>query len=132
MLTVARQMEHDVDPAQAIREAVGDISQFQLMYNQVLVGIYKRPEKTKSGIILAEKTRDEDIYQGKAALVLAKGPTAFLDDGEVRFHGQDVQPGQWIVFRPSDGWPIVIRSTQCRIVQDVHIRAIIPAPDLIY
>lgn len=125
-------MHHDQDPAEAIREAVGDLSQFQLMFNQVLVGIYRRPEKTRGGIILADQTRDEDIYQGKAALVLAKGPTAYRDEGEVRFHGQDVQPGQWVVFRPSDGWPITIRGTTCRIVQDVHIRAIIPAPDLIY
>lgn len=132
MTTIARLMHHDRDPAEAIREAVGDLSEFQLLFNQVLVGIYVRPEKTKGGIILADQTRHEDVYQGKSALVLAKGPTAFMDDDPVRFHGQNIEVGQWVVFRPSDGWPITIRGTTCRIVQDVHIRATIPAPDLIY
>lgn len=134
MVMPARLMLHEKDPAEDIREKIGSLDGIQIMFNHVLVGIYKRPEKTRSGIILADATRDEDIYQGKAALVLKVGPTAFVDDpnnGAI-FHGQAVKPGDWIIFRPSDGWPVSYNQQPCRMLQDVHVRAIISSPDSIY
>lgn len=131
---MSRLMQHDRDPAEAIREEVGDIESVQLFYSQILVGIYKRPERTRSGIILTDKARDEDVYQGKVGLVLKKGPTAFRDDPEnkIFFHNQDVQKGDWIVFRPSDGWALSLNGTTCRVLQDVHVRARIPQPDIVW
>ena len=73
-------MSHIEDPANEIRKRIGDISQIEVLHNQILVGVYIRPEKTKGGILLTSQTRDEDRYQGKAGLVLKKGPLAFVDD----------------------------------------------------
>jgi hypothetical protein len=46
-------MVHDVDPAQDVTKKIGDLSKFEVFHNQILVGVYIRPEKTKSGLILA-------------------------------------------------------------------------------
>ena len=58
-------MEHDTDPAEMIRKEMGNISDIEIFHNQVLVAIYIRPEKTKSGLYLSAQTREEDKYQGK-------------------------------------------------------------------
>lgn len=128
----AMAMLHAEDPADEIRKAVGNLDVVDLMFNQLLVGIYVRPNKTRSGIFLTDKTLDEDLYQGKVGLVLKKGPTAFMDDGEARFHGQNVSDGDWIVFRPSDGWQMSVNGKACRVLQDVHIKARVAAPDVIW
>lgn len=125
-------MQHDMDPKQLIMDAVGDLSKFTLFGNQILVGIYKRPDKTKSGIILADQTRQEDEFQGKSALVLAKGPTAFVSDSNYDFAGQNVEIGDWVAIFVSDGRKIMINGQLCRIVEDQHIRLRIPAPDVVY
>ena len=125
-------MAHDKDPAEAIREEVGDISKARVLFNTLLVAKYVRPNKTTGGILLTDKTRDEDLYQGKAHLVLKKGPRAFVDDGDVLFHGQNVEVGEWVVFRPSDGWDVTINGKQCRMVQDVHVKMVPPTPDMVW
>ena len=128
----SRTMVHKVDPADDILEKIGDLSGFEVMHNDVLIGIYMRPEKTKSGIILSDKTRQEDEYQGKAGLVLKKGPLAFVSDENFDFKNQNVEIGDWISIWVSDGRKIMIRDVLCRMVEDRHIRLKIPAPDLVY
>jgi hypothetical protein len=123
---------HDVDPAHAILEQVGDLSGFHVFNNLVLVGIYERPDTLKSKIIIADGTRGEDKYQGKAALVLKKGPAAFVSDSNYDFRGQDVSVGDWVSLWVSDGRKVQIRGQLCRLVEDMHIRMAIPAPDLVY
>lgn len=125
-------MDHEVDPAKAIQQQIGDIDAFELFGNQILIGVYKRPEKTKSGIHLADNTRNEDAYQGKAGLVLKKGPSAFVSDANYDFKGQDVKVGDWVAIFVTDGRKIVINGQLCRIVEDHHIRLRIPAPDVVY
>lgn len=127
-----REMVHVTDPAEDILEKIGDLSNFEVMHNDVLIGIYMRPEKTKSGIIITDKTRQEDEYQGKAGLVLKKGPLAFVSDENFDFKGQDVSIGDWVSIWVSDGRKIMIREVLCRMVEDRHIRLKIPAPDLVY
>lgn len=131
-MTKLLQMEHTEDPAEEIRKAVGDLSDFELFGNQVLLGIYKRPEKTKSGLYLADTTRKEDEYQGKAGLVLALGPSAFVSDAHYDFRGQSVKVGDWVAVFVSDGRKIVINNQLCRIIEDQYIRLRIPAPDAVY
>ena len=62
-------MEHEIDPAESIRNEMGDISSVEVFNNQVLVAVYIRPQKTKSGIILTNQTTDEDRYQSKVCLL---------------------------------------------------------------
>jgi co-chaperonin GroES (HSP10) len=125
-------MKHEKDPRIDLVESVGDISDFKLFNNQVLVGIYIRPERTSGGILVPGATRDEDKWQGKVGLVLKKGPSAFYDPEKKWFNGEDVDPLQWVVFRPSDGWQLKINDAYCRIVDDVNIRGTIPHPDLVW
>ncbi len=127
-----RAMVHVVDPAKQIRDEIGDLDDFEVMHNDVLIGIYIRPEQTKSGIILSDQTRREDEFQGKAGLVLKKGPLAFVSDENYDFKGQDVQPGDWVAIWVSDGRKIVINGVLCRMVEDRYIRLKIPAPDAVY
>lgn len=120
-------------PEQTIIDAVGDISQLELTGVQVLVGTYIRPKKTGGGIILTDKTRDEDLYQGKTGLVLKVGPGAFIDgdNADTKFQGFKVKPGDWIFYGVQDGLSLNINGHHCRIVEDVHVRGRIPNPDMV-
>lgn len=124
-------MRHDTDPRADLLKKIGDISGFTLYNNQVLIGIYERPEKTAKGIILTQTSRAEDKYQGKAALILKMGPVAFAStDGYFTDGGPQV--GDWIAIRPSDGWPININGTLCRMLVDEAVKLRIPSPDSVY
>ena len=125
-------MSHIEDPANEIRKRIGDISKIEVLHNQILVGVYIRPEKTKGGILLTSQTRDEDRYQGKAGLVLKKGPLAFVDDDNNKFHGQNVDVGDWVFYRVSDGFPLVLNGTLCRLLEEVHVKGRIPSPDGVF
>ena len=125
-------MEHDVDPAETIRKEMGDISDIEIFHNQVLVAIYVRPEKTKSGLYLSAQTRDEDRYQGKVGLIIKKGADAFVDDPGKWFKGVNLDVGDWIYFRPSDGWQITVHGQLCRILDDTDVRGRVPVPDSVW
>ena len=125
-------MTHTVDPVNELRESVGDLSGIKIYNNWILCAIYKRPEKTASGIILTDNTRKEDEYQGKVGLVLKKGPLAFVDDETTTFQEQNVNIGEWIVFRSSDGWSLNVNGVLCRMMQDIQIRMAIPSPDVVF
>lgn len=128
------EMVHVTDPADDVIDRIGDLSDFVVPFNKVLVGIYVRPEKTKGGLILTDQYRDEDKYQGKAGLILKRGPMAFVDDDRVKFNGLDPQVGEWICFRPSDGMKLDIRHKEghCILLSDVQVQLVIPAPDLVF
>lgn len=64
----------------------------------VLIAVFKRPGKTAGGILLTERTRDEDDYQGRVGLVIALGPDTYRDDRMRVYAGPWVQPGDWVVF----------------------------------
>jgi len=125
-------MKHDVDPASALRDAAGDLDGIELFNNQILVAIYKRPERTAGGIILTDNARKEDEFQGKVGLVLRYGPMAFVDDAAVKFEGQSVANGDWVAFRASDGWALNINGVPCRMVEDSHIKMRVASPDQVY
>ena len=134
-------MSHSIDPAKLIRDTVGNLSKFELFGNQILVGVYLRPDKGKeikrndgtvTNLYIPDQTRSEDKHQGKAALVLLKGPSAFVSDEHYDFKGQNVKVGDWISLFVSDGRSIIVNSQLCRIIEDQHIRLKIPAPDVVY
>lgn len=128
----AMKMQHIEDPANIIQKKIGNLDSFTLFGNQVLIGVYERPAQTKSGIFLSDQTRGEDKHQGKAGLVLKKGPTAFVSDSHYDFKGQNVEIGDWVAIFVSDGRQIVIQGQLCRLVEDQWIRLKIPAPDVVY
>lgn len=116
-----------------IRAAIGSaLEAFQPFHNQILVGIYIRPAVTSGGVILTDKSIDEDKWQGKAGLVLAVGPMAFKDDARNSFEGQGVCVGDWIIYRVSDGFSIDINGVHCRLIEDVHVKARVSAPSIVW
>lgn len=125
-------MSHPQDPSLAIKSKVGELTDVEIFGNHILLGVYERPKITKSGIHLSDQTIQEDRYQGKAALVLKKGPAAFVSDSNYDFKGQDVKVGDWVAIFISDGRPIVINGQLCRIVEDQYVRLRIPAPDIVF
>ena len=125
-------MEHAVDPRKEIIESIGNLDDIKIYNNWILVGVYKRPEKTAGGIILHNDTRKEDEYQGKVGLVLKKGPLAYVDDEKTSFGGQNIDVGEWTVFRSSDGWTLQINGVLCRMLQDVQIKMAVPKPDIVF
>ena len=97
------------------------LDEFEVFHNQVLVGIFIREAKTDGGLILPTSTQNEDRYQGKSAVVLKKGPWAFVDTDSIQFKN-DVSVGDWIIHRVSDGSPIDINGIACKLIEDVHIK----------
>lgn len=130
-------MQHTTDPAADIKSKVGmnkkgEIPGFKLFGNRVLVGVYERPEKTKSGLFLADKTRQEDEHQGKAALVLMKGEAAFQSDNNFDFMGDNLEVGDWVMLFVSHGLRCYVNGQLCRIIRDQDLTMKIPSPDQVY
>jgi co-chaperonin GroES (HSP10) len=125
-------MTHTGDPKADILNALGDLSSYKVMNNQVLAAVYIRPEKTAGGIYLTDKARDEDKFQGKVALIVKMGPEAYADDTGRWFNGVSIKEGDWIVFRPSDGWSLSVNDVLCRMLDDVSTKMLIPHPDKVY
>ena len=133
-----RDIASQADPKRALLDAVGDISGIEVFHNQVLVATYLGKEVTDGGVYLPESSIKEARFQGKAALVLKLGPLAFKDDSVAKFGGKTVSPGDWVFVYPSDGKEFfkvdsgTSTGTSCRLFEDVHIKARISDPALIY
>ena len=125
-------MQHDVDPKKKIMDEVGDLDSIELFNDQVLVGVYLRPEKTKSGFYLTDNHRSEDRHQSKVGVLLKKGPWAF-EPADGFFDGtENFQVGDWLVFRPSDGWQITVHGVLCRVLRDEQIKKRVQDPDEVW
>lgn len=120
------------DPRKFFLEDMGDISGIDLFHNLILVKIYERSAVTKGGIMLTNNAQNEDIWQGVVGLVIAKGPLAFVDDDNNKFMNKNVEIGDWVLFRTADTGRVHINGKECRVMQDAHIRAKLPNPDIAY
>lgn len=125
------------DPANVIIKKVGMkkdgvIPGFSLFGNRVLIGVYERPSKTKSGIHLPDQVRREDEHQGKSALVLMLGHAAFVSDDNFNFGPDKLEVGDWVLSFISVGIKCVINGQLCRIVRDQDLVMRIPAPDAVW
>lgn len=127
--------KHETDPKLEILAAVGDAVQcFSMLGSRVLVAIYVRPEKSAGGILRPSSNRDEDKWQGKVGLVVAKGPLAFTESDT--HHWGDAKPnvGDWVMFRVGDTFPFALGpgadARNLRIVEDVNVHAILSRPDV--
>lgn len=125
-------MAHDVDPREKLFADIGDISDIALFNNQILIATYIRPEKTKGGIIMTDRARDEDKFQSKIGLIVAKGPSAFQEEGGNWFNGRQLDVGEWIVFRPSDGWSLTVNGVPCRILSDTQVKGTVQDVDKVW
>lgn len=127
---------HDADPKETLiskySETVKDIPIYGA---SVLVAIYRRPEKTKGGIIRPESNLDEDVYQGKVGLVLKVGPYPADEEDMKFFNGKLPEVGDWVVFRASDGisFGLLEKKGDCRFLKDRRsIWMVIPEPEMVW
>lgn len=127
-----REMEHDVEPKNALLKALGNINDLSIYHNQILCAVYLRPKKTKSGIYLPDQHLDEDRNQSKVGLVVKMGPQAFDDPTQVWFKDMEVKLHDWVIFRPSDGWSITVNGVLCRLLQDLNVKGRIQHPDQVW
>jgi co-chaperonin GroES (HSP10) len=129
-------MKHEQDPKKVLLDQIGDLKGIDVHFNQVVVAIYVRPKTTAHGVYLPDQYRDEDKFQGKVGLVVKKGPLAFVptdkNDDPHGFQHINVEVGDWVLFRPSDGWSVSINKTDCRILIDTSVKCKVSHPDMIW
>lgn len=124
----------------AVEDLLGDIDDIEVEHNWVLVVKHIRKVVAR-GLHAAPTTEMEDRWQGKVGLILKKGPAAFQDDKDQRinFHGFNPEPGEWVIFRNSDGWDVEVGHRKerfgylsCRLIQDAFIVGRTKYPGRIY
>jgi len=124
-------MKHDGNPKDELLKKVGDLGTMKVFGPQILVATYFRPQVTKGGIHLTANTMREDEFQGKVGLVLAMGPTAFKESGNIDFGGVSCKIGDWVVYSPHDGLAMKVKDNHCRLIDDTQVRAVVPRPDFL-
>lgn len=126
------EMSQAADFKTAVMKELGDLSKFEVLGANVLMATYIKPEKTKGGIIIPEKTKDEDRWQGTIGLVLKMGEQAFKFDGPYEYKGRVPEIGEYVMFHTSDTRELGIRNISCRLINSELIRMIVPAPQDLY
>ena len=122
----------------AIHEALGDLSEYRVLGSNVLLATYVAPGKTQGGIILTDKTREEDRWQCVVGLILKMGAMAFKFDGAYEYTDdmlEKLQPpkvGDYVMFNTSDSREVGVRNQSCRMVDSSLIRMVVPNPDELY
>lgn len=131
-------MQHDIDPRQEIIDRVKPfLDGVHVMGEDVLLGVYVRPEKTKGGVHLTQSYRQEDEYQGLACVVLKMGPLAFVEDDDHKYGERKPQVGDWVAVKKSQGYSLKIGASAidvqpCRLMNESGIKLIISEPDMVW
>lgn len=108
----------------------------EVLYHHVVVAKYIRNKV--GSILIPDKAQKEDQYQSKMGVVIKVGPAAFHSDSSFDFHGVSVAPGEWVMYRMSDGWdfdytpPGETTAIPCRMLEDSHLKMRIKNPERIY
>lgn len=127
-------INHEVDPKQKLIEEIGDLSEISVQHHLVLVAVYQRPKTALLGgktFHLTDSTVDEDRYQSKVGLIVAKGPKAFTPNAEWTWE-EEFNVHDWIVFPPSSGWNVTVNGVLCRLLPDSSIKMKSGDPDRVY
>jgi len=80
----------------------------------------------------AETSQDEALWQGKVGLLIAMGPMAFVDTGNIQFGGFKPQIGDWLQWDIHDARQCTLNRVHCRWMQDTQIIARVIDPKLVY
>lgn len=127
-----KKLSESNDTRKTIWEIVGGaVEKINVLHGKVLVAIYVSPEKSKGGIILTQRNKQEDIWQNQVGLVLKLGPIAFVDDDNNKFGGASVEVDEWVAFSPGDGKRIQINGLDCRVIEDTQLMFVVSDPSII-
>jgi len=105
-------------------------------HNYVVTATYYLPafEVLPGGqkLYRTDTSHNEALWQGKVGLVVGKGPLVFLDEGDIKFHGQNIEIGDWVQYDIHDPRQFTINRIHCRLLKDVHIIGKLKDPKLVY
>lgn len=119
--TIARsQLESDKDQQRVIFKALGDLDQYELLDEDVLLALYvpsnvaasgKCADGTEYKIFTTQNNTAETRYQGKIGVFIKAGPSAFkfYPNGQ-EYQGIVPKRGDWMVFRIADGHEIFLKD----------------------
>jgi hypothetical protein len=126
-----------VDPKQALLDAVGELSYYEVFHNLVLIATYVASEKVGS-LYMPDQTLTAGRFYNEVGLVLKSGPLAFRDDDAVKFGGITIATGDWVLYKPSEAWEHFIRDRRgahkgvsVRLVHDTRVLARVVDPTMI-
>jgi hypothetical protein len=101
---------------------IGNLENMEVFLNRILIAVYIQYARSKGGgLILPTDHIKEDLWQGRAAMVLRCGPAAFVDNESTSFYGHMVHPGDWVSCRVQKGTPLEINQVPCRLIEDYDI-----------
>lgn len=129
------ELSYEEDFKAALIKALGDLSFLSFTDKHCLVAVKPDRARTKSGLIMPDKTLSEVRYQGKVGLLVAMGPTAFkydFDNPSLKFEGTKPKIHDWVVYMPHESREIAIKGTVCRIIMDRAIHGTTTDPEAIY
>ena len=125
-----------LDPTLASKEIIDRLPQPTGW--RVLIAPFNPPKKSKGGILLNQKTREEDAIQTNVGYVLRMGPLAYADK-ERYPTGPWCEEKQWVIFARYAGSRFRLNDekraafgSEVRILNDDEILGTILDPDDIY
>ena len=125
-----------LDPTLASKEIIDRLPQPTGW--RVLIAPFNPPKKSKGGILLNQKTLDEDAIQTNVGYVLRLGPLAYADK-ERYPTGPWCEEKQWVIFARYAGSRFRLNDekraafgSEVRILNDDEILGTIIDPDDIY
>lgn len=124
-----------------------DDGEVDILDNDVLVALYVTPNSVemegpggkKVSFQFTDRKAAESQFQGKAALVLKKGATAwrYMNNG-MPYEGTVPEVGDWVVIRPSDGFAMALKSPTakehviCKVIPSLAIQVKVKDPRRVY
>ena len=128
--------ERVLDPTLASKEIIDRLPQPTGW--RVLIAPFNPPKKSKGGILLNQKTLEEDAIQTNVGYVLRMGPLAYADK-ERYPTGPWCEEKQWVIFARYAGSRFRLNDekraafgSEVRILNDDEILGTILDPDDIY
>lgn len=125
------------DPKGSLWESLGDtVDHVTPKPYELIVATYIRPEQTKGGIFIPDRTLTEDRFQGKVGLLLKLGEFCFEDDAKTKWGSFKPAVGDWVIYRASDAWEVFLgdgrEGTSCRFLHESSIVGLTDNPELIF
>lgn len=143
------QLTDPEEQKEQILKDVGDLrdAHYRIYDDHVLVAIYvtpstvaiKRDDGSTYNFQLTDRKVGESEHQGKAALVLKIGPTAWKYTAwGHEYQGESPEVGDWVIVNPSDGRSVGLKSPNgrehviCRLIPASAIRHGVKDPRRVY
>ena len=121
------------DPKKVVLDKVSaDVEKIDVYGSRVLIATAPTPDRSKGGIMFADKTKDEGRFQGKVGLILKMGASAFKYNGQYEWEGGKPKVGDWVFYRNADTQECGISEASCRIIYDDLIIGKVSDPEVIW